>query len=122
LLWASVQGAVAVSADRLTLVIHYLCLDFRRIATLACIVLCFVYVVSRPYLFALIVLIVFLGILLPFDLRGVTVFLQIFLILSMFIAFLKHVVAIPFIKDAILDSLRSVALRQSNVNYWAFSA
>jgi hypothetical protein len=119
-LWESVKGEVTGSADRLTLVICYLCLYFRRIAPLACIVLCFIYIVCRPYFLGLIVLIIFLGILVPLDLRGVTVFLQIFLVLSMFVAFLKYIVAIPFIKEAILNSLGSAALQRSNVNYWAF--
>lgn len=110
---------VSLSNTRGILAIRYFLMFIRRIQMPFFILVLFLYIMNRPYIWAMFVMISFMIFTLPLDLRGITLFLKITMGLSMFILALKHIACIPFVKDEIIESLNSVAVQRARINVFS---
>ena len=107
-----------VEKDRGILLIHYLLMFIRKISLPALTLMVLIYISIKPYLWALIIFLLFVGFILPLDIRGTPTLHMVLMGMSLFILGLRHICTLDILRDHILESQNSVAVTQMTINIY----
>ena len=108
-----------VEKNRGILLIHYLLMFIRKISLPALTLMILIYISIKPYLWALVIFLLFVGFILPLDIRGTPNLHMVLMGMSLFILGLRHICTLDILRDHILESKNSVAVTQMTINVYS---
>ena len=109
---------VPIEKDRWMLVVRYILLFCRKISLPALTLMIFIYICIKPYLWALIMFLLFVGFILPLDLKGTPILHTALMSMSLVILGIRHFCTLDILRPYILESENSVTVTQMAINLY----
>ena len=101
---------------RLEYLLQYIFMFLRRLSLPLLAFMILIYMFIKPYLFSMIVIVMFCCLLMPLDIKGFPIIYQVYLGLVMFLFILRNICTLDIIEPYIIDAANSVEVAQMSIS------